>query len=88
MPFCCGDLELTPHSCFSKSSCSLLVILQSPLGRRSLTTVNASPGAPVPDLEPFSGARRTVIIDWDTFHANRRRKVRRLRTLRINMMQI
>jgi hypothetical protein len=75
MPFC-GDLELTPQSCFSKSSWSRLVILGSPLGRRGLIAVN--PRRVSPFLKQgllqspaaskiISGARRNVIADWDTF---------------------
>jgi hypothetical protein len=92
IPFCCGDLELTAPQLLFQKFLLRLVILESPLGRRWLTTVNASPRVPVPlrrsHFKTLSDARRTVIIDRDTFHANARRKVRRPRTFPSNRKQI
>jgi hypothetical protein len=45
MPFC-GDLELTPHSCLSKSSWSRLVILEISSWQEMTDCGQRAPGVP------------------------------------------
>jgi hypothetical protein len=62
MPFC-GELELTPHSCLSKSSWSRLVILEfSSWQRRGLTAVNARRVFSVPQKPDLFQSQHSKII--------------------------